>query len=275
MEIMSKVNFHQTFPPTLEYLSRLLEITDMTDELSKEEVSEITGIPTGKSSGKVEPHIDYAIYMGMIENISNQKGKYRLIRTKLGSKIMKEDMGLREEVTQLLCHVRLTSPATGAFLWRLLIRSILPNYPNGIRFLLLEDELKKQPVFATKKTVNMGPFYTTYEESFETFNFLAKTKDTLKIIPQTFKNELLYVYAYALLYEWEQIFAQNNEITADQVAILKFAAAFGFGSTLEYSIFERMSEKGIIRINGQLSPFTIIKNASSDAMIEKAYSLLC
>lgn len=272
---MSKVNFHQTFPPTLEYLSRLIEITDMTDELSKAEISEITGIPTGKSSGKVEPHIDYAIYMGLLENISNKRGKYKLIRTKLGSIIMREDLGLREEVTQLLCHVRLTSPATGAFLWSLLIRDILPKYPNGIKYLLLEDELKKQSVFSTPKAVNMGPFYTTYEEGFETFNLIAKTKDILKIIPQIFKNELLFVYAYALLYEWEQSFPQNNELTADQLSTLKFAATFGFGDTLTYKVLEKLSEKGIIRINGQLSPFTIIKNASSDAMVEKAYSLLC
>lgn len=272
---MSKVNFHQTFPPTLEYLSRLLEITDMTDELSKEEISEITGIPTGKSSGKVEPHIDYAIYMGLVENISSQRGRFKLIRTKNGIIIMKEDLGLREEVTQLLCHVRLTSPTTGAFLWSLLIRGILPNYPNGIKFLLLKDELKKQPVFATKKAANIGPFYTTYHESFDTFNLIAKTKDILKIIPQTFKKELLYVYAYALLYEWERAFPQNNEITVDELSTLKFAAAFGFEDTLKYQVLEKLSEKRIIRINGQLSPFTIIKNASSEAMVEKAYSLLC
>ncbi len=272
---MSKVNFHQTFPPTLEYLSRLLEITDMNDALSKEEISEITGIPTGKSSGKVEPHIDYAIYMGLVENISNQSGKYKLKRTKLGNIIMREDLGLREEVTQLLCHIRLTSPSTGAFLWKLLIRGILPNYPDGIRFLLLEDELKKQPVFATKKAVNMGPFFTTYEISFETFSLISRSKEILTIVAQNFKNELLYVYAYALLYEWEQIFPQYDEITADQLSTLKFAAAFGFADIVAYSILEKLFEKSIIRINGQLSPFTIIKNASSDAMIEKAYSLLC
>jgi len=141
--------------------------------------------------------------------------------------------------------------------------------------LLLEDELKKQPVFATKKAVNMGPFFTTYEISFETFSLISRSKEILKIVAQNFKNELLYVYAYALLYEWEQIFPQYDEITADQLLTLKFAAAFGIADTVAYSILEKLFEKSIIRINGQLSPFTIIKNASSDAMIEKAYSLLC
>ena len=67
MKSISNLNFHQTFPPNLEYLSRLLEITDMTDDLTKEEISEITGIPTGKSSGKVEPHVEYGIYMGLLK----------------------------------------------------------------------------------------------------------------------------------------------------------------------------------------------------------------
>lgn len=272
---MSRVNFHQTFPPTLEYISRLLEITDMTEEITKEEISELTGIPTGKSSGKVEPHIDYAIYMGLIENISEHSGKYRLIKTKLGNTIMHEDLGIREEVSQLLCHVRLTSKANGAFLWSLLIRSILPNYPNGIKFLLLDDELKKQKALVGKKAVNMGPFYTTYEESFETFNLISRTKEVLRINSQNFKLELLFVYAYALLYEWEQAFPNFNEITADQLATLKFAAAFGFSDTIAYQVLEKLSEKAIVRINGQLSPFTVIKNSNSDSMIDKVYSLLC
>ena len=34
---------------------------------TKEEISCLTGIPTGKTSGKVIPHTRYAAYMGFIE----------------------------------------------------------------------------------------------------------------------------------------------------------------------------------------------------------------
>jgi hypothetical protein len=247
----------------------------MTDDLTKEEISEITGIPTGKSSGKVEPHVEYGIYMGLFENMSKQSGKYKLKRTKLGSIVKREDIGLHEEVTQLLFHIRITSPSTGALLWSHIFRNILPRYSDGVSFLVLEDELKKLPTFSSIKTINIGPFYTTYKKSFGAVKLLSKTKEKIKLIPQIFQNELLYVYGYCLVYEWEQVFSGYSEITAEQLSSLRFSSAFGLSDSEAFYILEKLSEKRLILINGQLSPFTIIKNVSSDAIVEKAYSLLC
>jgi len=270
---MSKINFHQTFPPTLEYLSRLLEITNMAEEITKEDISKKTGIPTGEISGKVEPHIDYAIFMGLIVNISETKGKYKLICTSLGNIIKSEDIGLREEITQLVCHSRLTSLATGAPLWRYITRYIMPKYPRGIKTILLEDELRKTPDFATGK-IKIGAFYSTYIKSFEAFSLLTKEKDILRVVPQLYKNELLYVYAYSLLYEWEQIYKNTNEISSEQLEKLKVTGVFGFNDAMLYQILELLSEKSIIKINGQLSPFTIIKISSSEVVQNSLYSLL-
>jgi len=271
---MSALNFHQTFPPTLEYLSRLLEITDMVDELTKEEISEITGIPTGKSSGKVVPHICYAIYMGLVSNISESKSKYRLICTPLGIVIKSQDIGFREEISQLLCHIRLASHTTGALLWSTIIRDVLPCYPNGIKPILLEDELRKRPQFGDGK-ISTGAFFSTYKKSFESFNLLSKGKDTLNIIQQGCKNELLYVYAYTLLYEWEQMYPNNSEISSVELEGLKFASAFGFNQTIVNQILAQISEKNLIKINGQLSPFTVIKTTKSEDILSLLYSLLC
>ncbi len=271
---MSNINFHQTFAPTLEYLSRLLEITDMTEEQTKETISEITGIPTGKCSGKVEPHINYAIYMGLVKNTCNTRGKYMLLQTPLGKVICNEDEGLREEISQLMCHVRLTSPSTGAQLWSSIIRDILPIYPNGIKHILLEDELNRR-LISGKGKVRMGAFFSTYEKSFEAFTLLSKGKDTVNIISQGYKNELFYVYAYTLLYEWEQVYPGNREISSTQLSDLKFASTFGFREDLANQVLERISEKGLIQINGQLSPFTIIKLANSEDLLNLLFSLLC
>lgn len=54
------LNFHATFCPDFEYIAKIIQIADQYDGLTKEEISEITGIPTGVSTGKVEPHIYYA-----------------------------------------------------------------------------------------------------------------------------------------------------------------------------------------------------------------------
>lgn len=45
--------------------SKIMELAKDNYSGSKEEISEKTGIPTGKTSGKVVPHILYAQYMGL------------------------------------------------------------------------------------------------------------------------------------------------------------------------------------------------------------------
>ena len=245
----------------------------MTYELTKEEISEVTGIPTGKSSGKVEPHIMYAIYMGLISNISETKNKYRLVCTPLGKVIKTEDIGFHEEISQLICHVRLTSPTTGAPLWSTITRDVLPNYPNGIKHILLEDELKKRCYLGEGK-IRTGAFFSTYEKSFKAITLLSKCKDTVTFISQDYKNELFYVYVYALLYEWEQMYPYNNEISSIELNELKFASAFGFNQMTINKVLGHISEKGLININGQLSPFTIIKVIKLEDILSLLYSLL-
>ena len=87
------LNFHRTFPPTAEYITRLLEVCDHGDALTKEQISELTGIPTGTSSGKVEPHIFYGEYMGLLRDV-RAEGKHRLLLTPLGKEILNQDPGL-------------------------------------------------------------------------------------------------------------------------------------------------------------------------------------
>lgn len=268
---MRNLNFHQTFPPTLEYFSRLFDVVNNGIPMTKEEISSATGIPTGKSSGKVEPHIDYAVYMGLLEEEAPVGGKYSLRCTPLGNEIRKQDPGFREALTQLICHVRLTSPTTGAQLWSMIIRDILPKYKNGLKDNILEDEIRKM----ISGTIKTGPFYSTYRDSFDLLKLLIREQQTTSIVPQPLINDFGYVYSYALIYEWEKIFPTDNEISADELERLKFSGAFGWDAQRQYVALEHLAELGVIRLNRQLSPFTIYKLTTSDKLIAKLYSLLC
>lgn len=55
------VNFHQTFKPECQYISSILDIADGITWRSVKDISAVTGIPQGTSSGKVEPHISYIL----------------------------------------------------------------------------------------------------------------------------------------------------------------------------------------------------------------------
>ena len=99
------VNFHQTFKPECQYISSILDIADGITWRSVKDISAVTGIPQGTSSGKVEPHISYAEYMGLVKSERKEK-QIKLSRTDLGEIIYMEDPGLQELLTKTLLHMR-------------------------------------------------------------------------------------------------------------------------------------------------------------------------
>lgn len=56
-----------TFLPERLYLTQLMKYASNEYSGSLFEISEETGIPTGESTGKVKPHIDYAVGMGILQ----------------------------------------------------------------------------------------------------------------------------------------------------------------------------------------------------------------
>ncbi len=112
------LSFTQTFLPDRDLLARLLRFASKNGNGSKESISTKTGIPTGKSTGKVEPMIHYAEGMGLI-NAKKSAGEWRLGLTTLGRLVFAQDVALGEPVTLWLLHLLLcrrcglTAPATG------------------------------------------------------------------------------------------------------------------------------------------------------------------
>ena len=62
-----KLEFHETFQPEMTYVAKLVKLASENYAGTKFEISECTGIPTGKQKGKVVPHIRYASCMGLID----------------------------------------------------------------------------------------------------------------------------------------------------------------------------------------------------------------
>lgn len=101
-----RLNFPQDFLPERALLSRLLAFAAKSGFGDKLQISDATGIPTGKSTGKVEPMIHYARGMGLIAAESD-RGSWRLRTTTLGDLVAKEDPYLGEATTQWACHLLL------------------------------------------------------------------------------------------------------------------------------------------------------------------------
>ena len=112
------LTFHMTFQPERHYLSALLTFSQSsTGPATIQAISEKTGIPTGKSTGKVRPLLQYARGMGLI-NSANKAGKgIQLKLTSLGKAVMDEDSHLIEQTTQWALHLMLCRARGGAEVW--------------------------------------------------------------------------------------------------------------------------------------------------------------
>ena len=74
---------------------------------------------------------------------------------------------------------------------------------------------------------------------------------------------------------WEELIPDQNEISSTQFTELCFGKVFGWDSQTEYDVLEHMVDKGFIRLNRQLMPYTILKLVDKKELIEGLYSELC
>lgn len=257
------VNFHQTFPPTPAYIGRILSIANGT-KMSAREISDLTGIPQGESSGKVVPHLKYAAYMGLLEpDVSVPT------LTRLGEVIREEDRACCEELTQWILHANLSS-CTGAPMWNFFVRNLLHRNRDGISKDYLTNQMQAR--FGTSKYT---PVITTYSElSSICYLCTDKNSETISIVPQRIQREFLFLYGYELMREWSSMYPGNPEITSDELNTLACSTCMGLTENQWFEVLEQLSSYGICRINKQLSPYTVVRLSIEQTLIEKLYSLL-
>lgn len=264
------LNFHQTFKPEKAYLSEIISIADMCQGLSIKEISKVTGIPTGESSGKVEPHIIYANYMGLI-NYEKKENLYYLKLTALGKIVKHEDIGLQEKITLLLCHCMIVRGANGAELWSYIFKNILPRYRYVVKSKLLVKELEQQ--YGSK--LKMAPFNGSYLDIFLGLNMVEISTEGICLKKHQYNSEFIYLYAIVLYEYWNEIFAGQDEIASNQLEDIGFKYSFGWNNKEEYEVLEHLVDKGIIRMNRQLMPYTILRLIDEEEIIKRLYSELC
>lgn len=255
------INFHQTFPANPAFIGRILSISDGTQR-SVRDISNLTGIPQGVSSGKVDPHLTYAIFMGLL----HEDG---CTLTELGKTVLEEDRTCGEELTQWIMHIHLCS-ISGADMWHYAFRDVFPRN-HGI---VTRDYFSSQMQSKYRAKVNFSPVLSCYTNEMTAINYLTASSEKIAINPQRVQPEYLFVYAYGLMLEWEQIYPNKPEITSIELNALVCAEAFGLTEDQWFSVLEQMTSRGLIRINRQLSPFTVIKLTETTKLIPLLYSLL-
>lgn len=279
---MSKtnLNFHLTFRPERPYISSLLGLIDSCDGVDIQEISAATGIPTGKSSGNVEPTIHYTEYMGLLKQ-QKVNGKYTFGYTSLGQCVADEDPGLLEKMTLLAMHTMLVRPYAGAELWAHVFHDIFPKY----RKVLTKKQFEKEIEIQFGANVKLAPFYGAYQDIFSTLNILSINDESIKVNPCKRYDDYVYLYALVLFTYWnewlqnaeqsEVHMASRTEITSDHLATIGFRYPFGWNEKEEYTALELMADKHLIALNRQMIPFTIRRNTDEKDLVELLYSELC
>ena len=267
------LNFHQTFAPELESLIRIVALAnEEVGFLTKEEISERTSIPTGKSSGKVEPHIYYAAAMRLI-TFEKESGKYKCELTMLGKVVLLEDPYLVENLTKLLLHAFLADRHSPVALWAFVFNDFIPKVMGTFNSEQIQNAIERK--FAAN--VNLSPFRTTYSSDLSFGNLELLLLEDKKYItkPHRISKENLYVYGYVLLTQWEELLMDRTEITIDEVMdTLYFGKPFIWEEKQVRDVLDLMQDMGLVKLNAQLSPITIIKNQSAAYCLNKMYSLL-
>ena len=270
------LNFHESFNPDFEYISKIVQIADNCEGLTKEEISELTGIPTGASSGKVEPHINYAKFMNLIE-FKKESSRYYIYSTSLGKVIENEDLYYLENLSKLICNYFLTSKIYGAQMWYEIIRCMSDKYGSEIKESIILKDLSEK--FNIK--INMTPFRSCYknEKSLASLNLInieeVNNNNFVIFNKNNYDEANIYVYAYTLIKDLEGLDINRKEFSIDEIfEDIAWQRGFCWDEDISMIILEKLNDLNIITLNRQLNPITVIINTKSEDIVNEIYSLL-
>lgn len=261
-------SFAETFPPQLIYLSEILELAKNNYVGDKYDISNITGIPTGKQSGKVLPHMKYLGYMGAI-NYLLDKEKIKLSLTDLGQIIYDNDNFLTLDITKMILHYNLNRINKGAIQWSYVFRKYPYEFNKRIPIVTITDRAKleygKNLDFGSiKSTYNNGDFFSISPVDFIDKDIIFKSN--------YLSYEYIGVYGYTLLKELEENFIDDNEVTIHNIMDdIRWNKGFGFNYETTIEALDELTIKGYIKLNKQLNPITIIRIAKSKDVINEIY----
>ena len=272
----SELTFHETFQPEITYISKIMELASNDFVGSKFDISDATGIPTGKQKGKVEPHIKYAKFMGLI-NFMYSKGIYSLTLTNIGKEVILQDPYLHDDLTCWICHYFMARKKLGAPQWSYLIHDAHPGFGESIsqeKVYINATRWCDETLDNMSKRV-FSPVKSSYTDGFfEKLNFL-QWNDYIEFNEQHENFDLIFLYALALIDSWNIVFPDKPEITIYELKDeLGFDKIFGFNEEECNYVIDSMAYEGVIKVNRQLFPPTIIRTSNIDNIVSELYSRL-
>ena len=293
------VNLPRTFLPERRLLTQLMRFAAANGQGNRQDISDATGIPTGAQSGKVEPMLDYAQGMGII-NATVHRSHWQLSLTTLGTVILREDPFLSEPLTAWLLHLMLcrrtglSTPARGiADAWFTLFADSgfrLGNTFTQADYLAFLRERHGEKSYLP--SVSSIVLRTYFEEgclncSAQAPAPLALADPSSRYTPRSIQNqriirqaaplETAFFPAYSAYFclVWDELFATETQLALDEFSRhSRFFTLLHWDDSSATTWLNWMSDHRLVQLDRHTGTAMLLRLRGTESLLEEIYSAL-
>lgn len=261
---MLSINFHMTFKPERKFIGAILEFANEGRRGDVQEIASATGIPMGKSSGKLLPIMSYAVGMGLINVQNAASGEKNLSLTPFGELIYHVDKYLGEEKFQVLAHMNLCRGDIGAAAWHQVFgvgRNILGSSFD-------REELEKYLVNNFGQGRNrIGPLVSTYNDdnSLKRSNMLTIKDKVISRQKAPISEKYALLYSSYILTLFESFFENDNQVTLTDFNEKTHMFDICLWNDVDIEkVLQYVEEKGHVLVDRHMRPWILEKASTAD-----------
>ena len=259
-------NFHKTFKPERQYITALLRYAAAGKEGDFQAIALATGIPTGKSSGKVPAILDYCRGMGLLRLMGKERSSIKKpVLTPFGRIVLLEDPFLKTGISQWIAHLNLCSPINGADVW---YQTFFVSTPAlGMKFPRAKLESHLSIVYRTETGGIIGPLVGMYEDdaAFKMCGALYEVGGVLTRRVAPIADELGRGYGAWLLQLLNEHFPSQHQVSITELdAAAGWRTIPGWDLASVQRVLELIEIKGLIGIDRHMEPWLMQPQSSCE-----------
>lgn len=268
------LSFHMTFQPERHYLTALLKFTQSQNSDTIDGISQATGIPTGKSTGKVKPLLQYAQGMGLLELGPTNDGLQQFALTPLAHAILREDPHLLEENTQWALHLMLCGRRGGAEVWY----AVFVEAASILGRVFPEQQFEQFLInrFGSSRDA-VGPLVRTYADpaALATVGAIACEDGRINLRRAPIQPALIDTVAALLLLNWDEAAPNDSQVALSALeAMSGLLAATGWGLEDQSRLLNEMESRGLLHVDRQTGNPILTRLATTDYVLRMMYDRL-
>lgn len=265
---MLPLSFAASFPPERHYLSTLMKyIKTHRTAVTVDEISDATGIPQGKSTGKVVPHLKYLLGMNLIQPDGNDW--YHL--TPFGKVVYEYDRSFSEPITAWACHAFLCDKMNGSPLYR--EACILLSSGASVSREVLVERISENLISKLDDSV-VSPMIGFYfnDNAFSGAHIIIKDGVGLNLNSVPLRKVFIPLFGAFVCYYLEAYFSTKEQVSSTEfLEETSFSRIFGITEQDFISLLDPLSGEGYIKVSNLVNPPVMTRTKATSECWEDLY----